>query len=164
MDKQLFAKLINGELEIAPHHYQDNDTYIMNFDECEELMYQFGYKPVIGERPDYNHNTQEVIITYKEEKNCIRKYYEIIEKITPQFEVNNIDEEINNLDDEKYNELIKENSELRKRLEELKSQGYETYAPELKYCTDNAAMVASCAYFNPIKSKDSLLLEVFSRG
>ena len=56
------------------------------------------------------------------------------------------------------------NSELRKRLEALKLKGYNTYAPELKYCTDNAAMVASCAYFNPIKSENSLLLEVFSRG
>lgn len=56
------------------------------------------------------------------------------------------------------------NSELRRRLEELKSKGYKTYAPELKYCTDNAAMVASCAYFNPIKCENSLLLEVFSRG
>ncbi len=55
------------------------------------------------------------------------------------------------------------NSELRKRLNELSSIGYLTYAPELKYCTDNASMVASAAYFNPIKTKDSLLLEVFSR-
>ena len=56
------------------------------------------------------------------------------------------------------------NSELRKRLEELKLKGYKTNAPQMKYCTDNAAMVASSAYFNPIKTKDSLLLEVFSRG
>ncbi len=56
------------------------------------------------------------------------------------------------------------NSELRFHLEELKKQGYKTNAPELKYCTDNAAMVASAAYFNPIKTKDSFLLEVFSRG
>ncbi len=55
------------------------------------------------------------------------------------------------------------NSELRKRLEELKKQNYITHAPALKYCTDNAAMVASCAYFNPIKSDNPLLLEVFSR-
>lgn len=55
------------------------------------------------------------------------------------------------------------NSELRKRLNELKNEGYITHYPELKYCTDNAAMVASCAYFNPIKTKDSLLIEVFSR-
>ncbi len=56
------------------------------------------------------------------------------------------------------------NSELRFRLEELRKQGYQTNAPELKYCTDNAAMVASAAYFNPIKTEDSFLLEVFSRG
>lgn len=55
------------------------------------------------------------------------------------------------------------NSELRRRMDELKLQGYKTYAPQLKYCTDNAAMVASCAYFNPIKCENSLLLEVFSR-
>ena len=55
------------------------------------------------------------------------------------------------------------NSELRKRLKELNDMGYITHAPELKYCTDNAAMVAGCAYFNPIKTDNSLLLEVFSR-
>ncbi len=55
------------------------------------------------------------------------------------------------------------NSELRKRVEELKLKGYKTQAPELKYCTDNASMVASCAYFNPIKCENPLLLEVFSR-
>ncbi len=55
------------------------------------------------------------------------------------------------------------NSELRKRLEQLNKEGYLTHAPELKYCTDNASMVASCAYFNPIQCKDSLMLEVFSR-
>ena len=56
------------------------------------------------------------------------------------------------------------NSELRKRMEELKQQGYNTYAPQMKYCTDNASMVASCAYFNPMKCENSLLLEVFSRS
>lgn len=56
------------------------------------------------------------------------------------------------------------NSELRRRLEELKLEGYNVQAPALKYCTDNAAMVASAAYFNPIKTDNSLLLEVFSRG
>lgn len=56
------------------------------------------------------------------------------------------------------------NSELRKRLEELSNKGYRTSAPKMKYCTDNAAMVASAAYFNPIKFDNPLLLEVFSRG
>lgn len=56
------------------------------------------------------------------------------------------------------------NSELRRRLGELSDAGYSTFAPELKFCTDNASMVASAAYFNPIKTKEPLLLEVFSRG
>ncbi len=55
------------------------------------------------------------------------------------------------------------NSELRRKLFALNEENYKTYAPKMKYCTDNAAMVASCAYFNPIKCKDSLELEVFSR-
>lgn len=55
------------------------------------------------------------------------------------------------------------NSELRKKLTQLNDKGYITYAPKMKYCTDNAAMVGSCAYFNPIKCANSLELEVFSR-
>ncbi len=55
------------------------------------------------------------------------------------------------------------NSELRRRLKALEDEGFKTIAPKLKYCTDNAAMIASCAYFNPIKCEDSYLLEVFSR-
>ena len=56
------------------------------------------------------------------------------------------------------------NSELRKRLENLKNEGYLTHAPAMKYCTDNASMVASAAYFNPIKTDNPLEYEVFSRS
>lgn len=56
------------------------------------------------------------------------------------------------------------NSELRKKLFALNGKGYETYAPAMKYCTDNAAMVGSCAYFNPIKCANPLEMEVFSRA
>ncbi len=56
------------------------------------------------------------------------------------------------------------NSELRKKLFDLQNKGYTTYAPKMKFCTDNAAMVASCAYFNPIRADDSLILEAFSRS
>ena len=56
------------------------------------------------------------------------------------------------------------NSELRKKLFALDKNGYKTYAPKMKYCTDNAAMVGSCAYFNPIKCENPLEIEVFSRG
>ncbi len=56
------------------------------------------------------------------------------------------------------------NSELRRKVGELSKKGYITQAPQMKFCTDNAAMIASCAYFNPIKSDNPLELEVFSRG
>ncbi len=56
------------------------------------------------------------------------------------------------------------NSELRKKLFALSETGYKTSAPQMKFCTDNAAMVASCAYFNPIKTDDPLILEAFSRS
>ena len=56
------------------------------------------------------------------------------------------------------------NSELRKKLFALSDKGYKTFAPQMKFCTDNAAMVASCAYFNPIKTDSPLTLEAFSRA
>ena len=56
------------------------------------------------------------------------------------------------------------NSELRKKLFALNDRGYKTYAPAMKYCTDNAAMVGSCAYFNPIKCANPLEMEVFFKS
>ena len=44
------------------------------------------------------------------------------------------------------------NSEIRKKV----------FAPQMKYCTDNASMVASCAYFNT-NTFDDVDVEVFSR-
>ena len=56
------------------------------------------------------------------------------------------------------------NSELRKKLFALNDRGYKTYAPAMKYCTDNAAMIGSCDYFNPLKCANPLEMEVFSRA
>jgi N6-L-threonylcarbamoyladenine synthase len=40
------------------------------------------------------------------------------------------------------------NSRLRERMVSLaRENGYMLYMPELKYCTDNASMIASCAYY-----------------
>lgn len=54
------------------------------------------------------------------------------------------------------------NSEIRRKFFELKEDGYKVYAPPMKYCTDNAAMIASSAYFLSNIS-DDLDKEVFSR-
>lgn len=54
------------------------------------------------------------------------------------------------------------NSEIRRKFFELEQQGYRVNAPAMKYCTDNAAMVASCAYFST-NTFDDVDVEVFSR-
>lgn len=54
------------------------------------------------------------------------------------------------------------NSEIRKKIFALEDEGYKVFAPPMKYCTDNAAMVASCAYFNT-NTFDDVNTEVFSR-
>lgn len=55
------------------------------------------------------------------------------------------------------------NSEIRKKMFNLENEGYKVFAPPMKYCTDNAAMVASCAYFNT-NTFDDIDVEVFSRA
>ena len=54
------------------------------------------------------------------------------------------------------------NSEIRKKIFDFVNDGYKVFAPPMKYCTDNAAMVASCAYFNT-NTFDDIDVEVFSR-
>lgn len=55
------------------------------------------------------------------------------------------------------------NSEIRKKVFALENEGYHVCAPAMKYCTDNASMVASCAYFNT-NTFDDIDVEVFSRA
>lgn len=66
-----------------------------------------------------------------------------------------------------YNQMViaggvAANSEIRKKIFDLEKEGYKVFAPPMKYCTDNAAMVASCAYFNT-NTFDDINTEVFSR-
>lgn len=46
---------------------------------------------------------------------------------------------------------VSANKDLRSRLDALKKEGCEVHYPQLKYCTDNAAMIGAAAYFS-IKS------------
>lgn len=54
------------------------------------------------------------------------------------------------------------NSEIRRKFFDLEKAGYKVNAPAMKYCTDNAAMVAACAYFST-NTFDDINTEVFSR-
>ena len=55
------------------------------------------------------------------------------------------------------------NSEIRKKIFDLEKDGYKAYAPIMKYCTDNASMVASSAFFFE-NTFDNIDVEVFSRA
>ena len=70
------------------------------------------------------------------------------------------------LEETGYNQVViaggvAANSEIRRKIFELANEGYRVNAPQMKYCTDNAAMVASCAYFNT-NTYDDVDIEVFS--
>lgn len=54
------------------------------------------------------------------------------------------------------------NSEIRRKFFELEKEGYRVNAPIMKYCTDNASMVASSAYFFD-NTFDDIDVEAFSR-
>ena len=54
------------------------------------------------------------------------------------------------------------NSEIRRKIFELEKEGYRVNAPIMKYCTDNASMVASSAFFFD-NTFDDIDVEVFSR-
>jgi len=54
------------------------------------------------------------------------------------------------------------NSEIRRKIFNLKEEGYEVFAPIMKYCTDNASMVASSAFLFD-NTFDDINVEVFSR-
>ena len=54
---------------------------------------------------------------------------------------------------------VSANSYIRKEFLNLEIDGIKVYMPDLKLCTDNAAMIASSGYYNYIEGKrDSLNL------
>ena len=71
------------------------------------------------------------------------------------------------LEENRYNQVVlaggvAANSEIRKKIFSLSELGYKVYAPQMKYCTDNASMVASAAFFFE-NTFDNIDVEVFSR-
>ena len=48
---------------------------------------------------------------------------------------------------------VSANSYIRKEFLKLENKGMKVYMPDLKLCTDNAAMIASSGYYNFISGK-----------
>ena len=85
------------------------------------------------------------------------------EKVATQMLIENTKkaiEKINSENEEKINTVVlaggvSANSYIRQEFEKLKNENLNVYFPELKLCTDNAAMIASAAYYNYIEGKTS---------
>ena len=78
------------------------------------------------------------------------------EKAATQMLLNNIKKsiEIDNIDKIVLAGGVSANSYIRKEFDEFsKEKNIEVLYPELKYCTDNAAMIASAGYFNFLEGK-----------
>ncbi len=52
---------------------------------------------------------------------------------------------------------VSSNSYMRKEFSELEQKGIKVYMPDLKLCTDNAAMIASAGYYNYVTGKRDTL-------
>ena len=75
----MYAKLNNGVLEYAPQNYKLSDgRTIVGFDKSVALMTRYGFKEVIDEKPNYNQETEYLIITgYTEQETTITIVYAI---------------------------------------------------------------------------------------
>lgn len=78
----MFGRLINGKLQLAPKHFRmDNGGLILNFNNSEERMKEFGFKEVIDIRPAFDKNTQFLnMVEYKETEESITLVYEVLDK------------------------------------------------------------------------------------
>lgn len=98
-----FGKLKNGVLQYAPKNYiSPNGNIIVNFDKNEELLRKYGYKRIINEKPDYNKETEYIIVSgYEETEDSIIINYEIKEIVITKSIEEKMEElkEVNNIQD-----------------------------------------------------------------
>lgn len=81
----MYGKLVNGTIQYAPMNLVTEDNIVIpNFYLDEELMLQYGYKPVFSEIPEYDAEKQYVVLqAYVETDIDITAQYVIIDKEVP---------------------------------------------------------------------------------
>jgi len=82
------------------------------------------------------------------------------EKVTTEILINNSLKAIENIKGTNIDKIVlaggvSANSYIRKEFTKLEEKGIKTYYPELKLCTDNAAMIATAGYYNYTSGKIS---------
>ena len=117
----MYAKLNNGVLEYAPQNYKLNDgRTIVGFDKSVALMTRYGFKEVIDEKPNYNQETEYLIITgYTEQETTITIVYAVKQMDLVEQELT-IDEKILQLKqvDTQHEEALAELTEMILSLQE----------------------------------------------
>lgn len=85
----MYGKLINVSLIYAPVNYlTDEGSVIFNFNTNEELMKQYGFKPVTDTKPEYNAATDILVIDgYTEDENSITINYSVTPKPVSESEL-----------------------------------------------------------------------------
>lgn len=88
----LYGKIIDGKFKFAPDTYLSNDGNIVlsNFNTNQELMYEFGYKPVVEIYPETTLDL-EMLKIYEEKE----------DKIVVTYSVNNTERYLNSMREEK---------------------------------------------------------------
>lgn len=78
----MYGKLINNILHYAPKNYTtESGNLIVNFNQNEELLKEYGYKKVTNNKPDYDRNTQTVRVDgYDENETDIVINYIVVDR------------------------------------------------------------------------------------
>lgn len=92
----MFAKIVNGVLIYAPKDYVKEDgTIIVDFYKLPDENMEYGYKPLIDTKPEYDEDTQYLtLIGYSDDGEKIIVEYKVNDKPTPK---PSIEEEVETL-------------------------------------------------------------------
>lgn len=74
----MYGKLIDNQIQYAPRDYETDTNIVLNFNQDEELMQEHGFKKIIDQEPEYDHDTHYVVANgYIENEDNITVTYKI---------------------------------------------------------------------------------------